>query len=261
MRSCIDYFLIEKKKPIPDNQRFRILYSLRKWSESFFNLLKIITMKNISYQYINATTPIDQQYIETFIKLYRDAYGNDPIWREGMKDPKTGKNYSFQEYEQLKTSQNVSDFLLYYPDEEVCAMFTAFAQKQNRLDIAIQNARKSDELYAIISGYDDTLEQLNTEKLNLDTRWLWSVAEKLKRETSARVNYLAELFVQTEQQGYGYGKALLDKYIERQTGPIITRTTQLKTNPSQMFEKRGFKKIYDYPESDQRKRGLRLLET
>jgi hypothetical protein len=125
-------------------------------------------MKNISYQYINATTPIDQQYIETFIKLYRDAYGNDPIWREGMKDPKTGKNYSFQEYNQLKTSQNASDFILYYPDEEIRAMFTTFAQKQNRLDIAIQNARKSDDLYAIISGYDDTLEQLNTEKLNLD---------------------------------------------------------------------------------------------
>lgn len=212
------------------------------------------------YTLKNATTPIDQKYIAEFIRLYQDAYGNDPIWREGMLDPKTGKNYSFQEFEQLKTSQDLSDFIQCYPEKEVIAMLEIFMQKQNRLDVAIQKENKSDELYGIISGYNDPLLKLNTDKLKLDDQDFNSILEKMKLQKTDTVNYLAELFIERVSQGQWVGKELLKRYLDAQTGPILTRTTQLKPNPYRMFEKSWFKKVYDYPESDTRKRWLRFLE-
>jgi len=215
-------------------------------------------MKN--YKIMNINTPIDQKYIAEFIRLYQDAYGNDPIRREGMLDPKTGKNYSFQEFEQLKISQDVSDFIECYPDKDVLTMLEIFIQKQNRLDVAIQKENKSDELYGIISGYNDSLQQLNTEKLKFDDQQFNSILDKMNLQKTDTVNYLAELFIESASQGKWFWKELLKNYIDAQTGPILTRTTQLKPNPYRMFEKNGFKKIYDYPESDTRKRGLRFLD-
>jgi hypothetical protein len=84
--------------------------------------------------------------------------------------------------------------------------------------------------------------------------------KKIQMNKEQTVNYLAELFVETDKQGYWFWMCALKWYLNAQTGPILTRTTQLKPNPYKMFEKLWFKKIYDYPESDERKRGLRFLE-
>ncbi|MEI6118750.1 MAG: hypothetical protein WCP92_06050 [bacterium] len=156
------------------------------------------TMKN--YTIKNANTPVDQKYIAEYIRLYKDAYGNDPIWREGMIDAKTGKNYSFKEFEQLKTSQDVSDFVEYYPDKDVLAMWETSVQKQNRLDVAIQK-NTSDELCGVISGYNDPLIQLNKNKLQLDTSDFTSMVNRLQLQKTTIINYLAELFIETMSQG------------------------------------------------------------
>jgi hypothetical protein len=58
------------------------------------------------------------------------------------------------------------------------------------------------KIYSIASGYDDTLSQLNKEKFKLDDDDFIQLLKKIQMNKEQTVNYLAELFVETDKQGY-----------------------------------------------------------
>jgi GNAT superfamily N-acetyltransferase len=186
-------------------------------------------------------------------ELYQTAYGNDPYWREGWVNKVTNEYITLDEYKERILEEDMSQFQLVYPIEEI---------QQNREDrstlpwfqqILIWSAKDAQAVLRWRScNYLDF-----TKKLSVSDKLFTDLYNSCNLSNSA---YLAELFVRPDQQGKWLWTQLLRDYIDKCSTEwaqwILTRTTALKKNPKDMFLKEWFEEVYSYGDDDPRKRRL-----
>lgn len=181
-------------------------------------------------------------FIPKVAELYKKVFATPP-WNEAYKCSACSKQYGQTEFPSDLLCPCGEVLQEYYNTEKLIADIQEISSRTSSL---ISLALPESQLGGFCWGWEDSLDQINRDKLRLPNSTLNSGVMPLSVDDN--YFYLSEFGIDPALRGRGFGKTIFRATLETQSAKSIIMRTNTGSPAFFIAQKSGFQKVYTYPD-------------